>query len=185
MEEVLKYLPHRPPFLLVDRILERDGNRIRARKTVHAEEFWFEGHYPGKPIMPGVLICESVFQTGAILMAMLAGEAPEPTGSTGLAPGERPVAMPPRADAEAELSAAVRRPGHPAPGRSLGGKVPVITRINNVKLKHAVLPGDTMEIEATLKEKVGTAYYLTGKVMVGGKTVVTLDFAAMLVEETA
>lgn len=62
---------------------------------------------------------------------------------------------------------------------------PVITRINNVKLRHAVFPGDLMEMEVVLKEQVGSASYLTGQVRVGEKTVLTLEFTAMLVKETA
>ncbi len=64
------------------------------------------------------------------------------------------------------------------------GRIPVLTRVNNIKLKHAVHPGDTMQIEVTLKDIVSTAAYMTGKVTVGGKTAVTLEFTAMLVEET-
>ena len=62
-------------------------------------------------------------------------------------------------------------------------RIPVVTRVNHVKFKHAVLPGDTMEMEVNLKEWVDPACFLSGKVTVNGKTAVTVDFAVMLVEE--
>ena len=70
-EQVLKAIPHRPPFLFVDRGLELTDTTIKAEKEVSAEEDFFKGHYPGNPIMPGVLICESIFQAGAILISSI------------------------------------------------------------------------------------------------------------------
>ncbi len=68
-QEVYRTIPHRPPFLFVDEIVDRDAASITTRRTLRADEAHFEGHYPGNPIMPGVLLCEAVFQTGAILLA--------------------------------------------------------------------------------------------------------------------
>src|SRR5438552_10301252 len=67
-EEILTLLPHRPPFLFLDEILERDSQHIKAAKTLHPDEPYLAGHYPGRPIMPGVLICECVFQAAAALL---------------------------------------------------------------------------------------------------------------------
>ena len=69
MEELLRRIPHRPPFLFVDEIVEITEVGAVARLTISPELSFFEGHYPGNPIMPGVLLCESVFQTGAIFLA--------------------------------------------------------------------------------------------------------------------
>ncbi len=137
--DFLQYIPHRPPFLFVDRVLEENNEFIKTEKKIDPKEPFFAGHYPEKPIMPGVLIFEAIFQAGAIMM------------------GKRIASE---------------------------GKIPVLTRVNNIKLKHAVYPGDTMQIEVKLKDLVSTAAYMTGKATVNGKTAVTLEFSAMLIEET-
>lgn len=72
-EEVYQAIPHRPPFLFLDKILEVNDSGVRASRTVRAEEPQFEGHYPGNPIMPGVLLCEAVFQAGAIYLSRQLG----------------------------------------------------------------------------------------------------------------
>lgn len=69
MEAILKKIPHRPPFLFIDSIIEVTEEKAVCERTIRPEEPQFEGHYPGNPIMPGVLLCESVFQTGAIYLA--------------------------------------------------------------------------------------------------------------------
>ena len=74
MEQILKAIPHRPPFLFVDKIVELTQTKIKATKEISPEEPFFKGHYPGNPIMPGVLICESIFQTGAILLSSIIGD---------------------------------------------------------------------------------------------------------------
>lgn len=70
INEILQYLPHRYPFLLVDRVLElEEGKRILALKNVTMNEPFFPGHFPHHPVMPGVLIVEAIAQTGAVLMS--------------------------------------------------------------------------------------------------------------------
>ena len=67
IKEILKILPHRYPFLLVDRILEvEEGKRIVGIKNVTFNEEFFQGHFPGNPVMPGVLILEAMAQVAAI-----------------------------------------------------------------------------------------------------------------------
>jgi 3-hydroxyacyl-[acyl-carrier-protein] dehydratase len=66
-EEIEAILPHREPFLLIDEVLELEpGERVVARKTVRPDEWYLAGHFPGRPIMPGVLIVEAMAQTGAV-----------------------------------------------------------------------------------------------------------------------
>ena len=142
MENFLDYMPQREPFLFVDRVVEVTDSCIKTEKQIQADEPFFAGHFPGRPIMPGVLICEAVFQSSSILMS--------------------------------------KRSGAP----SNDGRIPLITRIANVKLKRVVLPGDLMRVEVTLKEILGQAAYMSGKVKVKERTVLTVDFTAMLVTET-
>ncbi len=136
MEQVLKAIPHRPPFLFVDKIVELTATKIKATKEIGSQEAFFKGHYPGNPIMPGVLTCESIFQTGAILLSSIIGD--------------------------------------------VGDGTPVLTRISNAKFKNMVKPGDLLEMEAELVEKVGNAFFLKGSASVAGKTVVTVEFAVSL-----
>ena len=143
MEDFLDYMPQREPFLFVDRVVEVNDDSIKTEKQIKPDEPFFAGHFPGRPIMPGVLICESVFQSSSILMSKRAKTPPD------------------------------------------DARIPLITRISNVKLKRVVLPGDLMEVEVKLKEILGQAVYMSGKVKVKRKTVLTVEFSAMLVTETA
>ena len=142
MEDFLDYMPHREPFIFVDRVVEVTDSSIQTEKQIKVDEPFFAGHFPSRPIMPGVLICEAVFQSSSILMSNRAGTTSD------------------------------------------AGSIPLITRISNVKLKRVVLPGDLMEVEVKLKEVLGQAAYMSGKVKVGEKTVLTVEFTAMLVTET-
>jgi 3-hydroxyacyl-[acyl-carrier-protein] dehydratase len=73
-------IPHRPPFLFVDEILDESAEGLVARRTWGPNENFYEGHYPRSPITPGVLLCEAVFQTAALFLA-------GPGGNMGEVPG--------------------------------------------------------------------------------------------------
>ena len=135
--EIEALIPHRPPMRLVDAVLEREGARIVTTKTFTPDEWFFQGHYPGTPLVPGVILCECGMQAGAILLAGFAAEA-EP------------------------------------------GSVPVATRLDNVRLKQMVRPGDTITCDVTLTERVSGAFYLTCKMSRDGRSVARFDFACTM-----
>jgi 3-hydroxyacyl-[acyl-carrier-protein] dehydratase len=75
LEQLLRLLPHRYPFLLIDRVIEISPERSVALKNVSVNEPFFAGHFPGRPVMPGVLIIEALAQAGAVLAMSLTGGA--------------------------------------------------------------------------------------------------------------
>jgi 3-hydroxyacyl-[acyl-carrier-protein] dehydratase len=136
-DDICRLIPHRDPFLWIDEVLEEAPDRLTARKTISPDLDVFRGHYPGQPVLPGVLLCEAAMQAGAVLIARQS----------------------------------------PAP---LAGRVPVATRINNVKFRQMVRPGDVIEIEVVLTERLADAYFLSAKIRVGAKTAAQLEFACTL-----
>lgn len=68
MNEIYRTIPHRPPFLFIDKIVEVTEQGAKATLDIRADEKFFQGHFPDNPIMPGVLMCEAVFQTAAIYL---------------------------------------------------------------------------------------------------------------------
>ncbi len=140
LDEIYAAIPHRPPFLLVDEILERDNERIKCRKTFRQDEWFFAGHYPGHPITPGVILCEAAMQAGAILLAQFVGP--------------------------------------PEQG------LPVAARMNDVRFKRIVRPGETIEMEVELTHRVSTAWYLKGIVRCEGQVAVRLEFACAIAPPT-
>jgi 3-hydroxyacyl-[acyl-carrier-protein] dehydratase len=133
LEQIEAAIPHRKPMLLLDEIVERGEDRIVCRKTFRDDEYFFQGHYPGMPLVPGVILCEAAMQAGAVLLS-------------------------------AQLSDA-------------GEGAPVATRMNNVKFRQMVKPGDTIDIEIKLDERMADAFFMTAKVGTGGKVAVRFEFA--------
>lgn len=129
-------IPHRPPMLLVDEVVSLETSRIVGRKTFRADEFFFQGHYPDSPLVPGVILCEFAMQCGAIL---LAGQV----------------------DAGAQ-------------------KVPVATRLNETKFRKMVRPGDTVDMEVELEERLADAFFMSAKGTHNGQTVLRTRFACTL-----
>jgi len=140
LQEVQAAILHREPFLFVDEIVECDGKRILCKKTFTGKEDFFRGHYPGFPIVPGVLQCEAALQAGAILLTRI------------------------------------------FEGEELGGRLPVIAKMGEVRFKQMVRPGDTILLEVKFREKMAGVYFLRAKVTTDGKLCVQFDFACALTE---
>lgn len=86
LEAIQAAIPHRPPFLLLDEIVEQSDERIVCRKQFNGDEFWYQGHYPDYPLTPGVLLCEAAMQAGAVLLSKITVEAQQGQGSEGGVP---------------------------------------------------------------------------------------------------
>ncbi|HEY3393063.1 MAG TPA: 3-hydroxyacyl-ACP dehydratase FabZ family protein [Lacipirellulaceae bacterium] len=152
-------IPHRKPFLLLDEIVEQSEKRIVCRKRFTGDEFWYRGHYPDFPLTPGVLLCEAAMQAGAVLLARRVGRVCETHHDV--------------ADGGSRSST------HPTAAIESHG-VPVVTRMNNVKFKAMVRPGDTVDLEVELVERMADAFFMNAKVTVDGKAAVTFDFACKM-----
>ena len=141
MPDIKTLIPHREPMLLVDEIISITDDQITCSKEFRADEYFFQGHYPEPPIVPGVILCEAAMQAGAALLsAKLANDA--------------------------------------APG------VPVATRINDVRFKKIISPGDRIEIHVTLDDQVSSAFFMTARVTLDGKMAVRFTFACTVAPPT-
>jgi 3-hydroxyacyl-[acyl-carrier-protein] dehydratase len=140
-DSVLEGIPHRDPFLFIDKILEIDETKIIAQKEIKDSEAFFKGHYPNNPIMPGVLLCECIFQAGALWIS------------------------------KQKLQK-----------EKIGDKVPVVSRVNNVKFKRAVLPNAILTIESSYVQQLSEAYYMKGNIKLNGKLAVSLEFTCSLID---
>ena len=134
-EAIEAVIPHRGPMLLVDEVVQRDQQTILCRKTFRPDEHFFQGHYPGFPLVPGVILCEAAMQAGAILLAAWMQE---------------------------------------------GQGVPVATRMNDVRFKRMVRPGETVEMEVRLNERLADAFFLQATVRCEGKVAARFDFACTM-----
>jgi len=129
--------------LFVDKILAWDETELTAQRTIRADEDFFKGHYPHQPIMPGVLLCECLFQTGALFLSKtLDLDASEPI-------------------------------------------TPVVTRINNVRFRAPVLPGDTLILKTSLIERLNDVFFMKGMIQRDHKRIVSLDFACTLLKASS
>jgi len=139
INEIMDMLPHRPPFLLVDKILELTDSRVIGLKNVTMNEPFFVGHFPGAPVMPGVLIVEAMAQAGGILALSM---VPDPENY-----------------------------------------LTYFLKINNVKFKKQVIPGDTLIFDLVLDEPIRRGLVMmSGKTYVNGELVTEAELMAKIVK---
>jgi len=139
INDIMKVMPHRYPFLLIDRILEVDKEHVKALKNVTINEPFFQGHFPGHPIMPGVLIVESLAQAGGILVMKYM--------------------------------------------KNLEDYLFYFMKIDKVKFRKPVLPGDTLIHHIKLLKERGNIFIIEGKSYVEDKLVCQGEFTTMIIEK--
>jgi 3-hydroxyacyl-[acyl-carrier-protein] dehydratase len=138
LDEVMRRLPHRYPFLLVDRVLEcRAGERIVALKNVTVNEQFFTGHFPGRPVMPGVLVLEALAQAAGILCFVTAGIYPDEN---------------------------VRF---------------YFAGIDKARFRRPVVPGDQLQLTATLERRIRTIWKFATLAEVAGEEVCSAEMMVM------
>ena len=139
IESILRFLPHRYPFLLVDRVLELEREKsIVALKNVTYNEEFFQGHFPDIRIMPGVLIVEAMAQAGGIL-----------------------------------LFHSIQNPEQ---------KFVLFSKIDNMKFRRPVVPGDQIRIEAQVLKNKSRFFYLHAKAFVEGEIAAEGNLVASVLE---
>jgi 3-hydroxyacyl-[acyl-carrier-protein] dehydratase len=129
-QQIEACIPHRPPMLLIDEVLQRSEQRIVCRRRFVGDEYFFQGHYPGFPLVPGVILCEACMQAGAILLAHYVSDG-----------------------------------------------VPVATRMNDVRFRQMVRPGDEIEFVVELTERLANAFFLRARATRASKVVMRMEFA--------
>lgn len=156
LASLLRRLPHRYPFLMVDRVLELGDNRVLTLKNVSIDEPFFNGHFPGRPVMPGVLVVEAMAQSGALLaLGMMSTEM---------------------MNADVNSAEAMSAKWPPA--------LFMLTGIDRLRLRRPVVPGDQLRMEVRLLKHRRPLWKMQAEARVDGELVAEAELSAMEVEES-
>lgn len=141
IRDIMRMIPHRYPFLMVDRVVDLvPDDKATGIKNVSINESYFQGHFPGEPVMPGVLLIESMAQTAAVLVVQTLGK-----------------------DAE--------------------GKLVYFMTVDSARFRRPVVPGDTLRVEVTKKQRRGAVWKFSAKAEVDGVVAAEATYAAMILDD--
>ncbi len=150
IDDILEFMPHRYPFLLIDRITALDPWRsMAAYKNITYNEPQFQGHFPGFPVLPGVMIIEAMGQVGAIFIALSRRQSPEaiPDG----------VELP-----------------------DLAGRVAFFASADKIKFRQPVRPGDRLDIEVRLLRFGSRIWKVEARALVDGRKAAEAELTSVL-----
>lgn len=134
-EEIKKIIPHRDNMLLVEEAEVVDEVTSKGKIKINGDEFFLKGHFPGNPVVPGVILCEMMAQASCVLL-----------------------------------------------GDKAKGKTPFFAKMDNVKFRNTVRPGDTFESVCTLTKNIGAFYFVGAKGYVDNKLCVSAELTFALVD---
>lgn len=152
ISEIMSIIPHRPPFLMVDRVTEMEPwKSIRAYKNVTMNEDFFRGHFPGTPVMPGVLMLEAMAQTAMLLLNFSYRD---------------------------HLDSAPTEIKDGVVAKDVKNRIAYFASSDKVKFRRRVVPGDRLDLQASFLRLGGRLWKVAGKATVHGQRTAEAEMTA-------